>query len=229
MGEIMGETPGAIEPKANPMASVPPPTDEGKQAGAPDEPTTEKPQDPGEPSANWDEETKRYIGTLRGENAKWRKQVKTTKSELEEVKGKLNKLNETLTGKPSEDPKASLNNLQADNDVLIARNTILELAIEHNVPKTQLDYFEYLVHKGAEDLDEDDELDVSPIVEKVKTLGNTGKPANTGVPTGKTPPAARTGDVTVADFKKMGILAKSELQRTKPDLYEKLKQEALGS
>ncbi len=228
----MPNEPGApIEPTATPAAAVPsaadpnPPADPSADAGAGNGGTPG-----GDPAVKgedkWDAETKAYIQRLRGENAKHR----TTNKELRQQIGKIEG---AVIGDQPDDPETALVEAVSMNEQLMARNAVLESAIENKIPHDQVDYYGYLIGKEAEELEEGDELDLTPIVDRVMKIGQSEPMPGAGATTGTPPPkggapGAGGNQPGVEQFKKMTFLEKSTLQRENPELYESLKSQSLG-
>lgn len=188
-----------------------------------------------EDESGWDDKTKAYIQKLRKEAADNRTKAKDLKSKLssEEEKRKAI-LKAAGIETEEENPAEQLKGQKAVTNQLLFRNAILESAVEHGITGENLDYYQFLVTKEAEKLEEGAELSdeqMAGIVAKVKRAGGSGA-ANTSVNgkdgkgSGKAPNPDGSGAVTLGQFAKMNITQKSELYTKNPDLYSTLMNEA---
>lgn len=217
-----------------PVAAVPPVTPStDPQAGAatPQQQPATPPE--GDPQAKgnedkWDAETRGYIESLRRENAGHRSTNKELRSKLENIEG-------AVTGKdPDQDPNELLEEANEVIEALTARNAVLEAGYENNIPFDKLDYFGYKIEQGVSELEEGEDLDISPIVQDVMRMGQSEPVtppggANTGTNPPKTgEPTTAPNQITVDQFKQMGFLAKAKLQRDQPQVYETLKAESFA-
>lgn len=208
-----------LEPsKQGATAEVPPPVESADQESANGESGT---------TPKWGAEADAYIKKLRTENARTRQTVK-------ELQGKAEKWEKAMgafSDNPKEDPKELLGKLQNENETLVAKASILEAAIELGIPKDKIGFFGYRIQEAASQLEEGEELDLEPIAQEILSFGSVAPKAAT---TGKSPArtegaqaASTSSEPTATDFKKMGFLQKSELQRSNPDLYKRLKAQSL--
>lgn len=172
-------------------------------------------------------EAQDLIKSLRAENAKHRTDKNNLASRMEKIEKGL----KGFLGEESEedkDPEVKLSKIQSEHEALSVRTAILELALEHGIGKDDLEFFEFKMSKKLSSLDEGEELSedaFSEILGSIKGRGNAGekKPASSSAGAGKKPDQGGSNDeVTLEQFAKMGMLEKSELYRTKPDLYNKL-------
>lgn len=226
---------GTPDPKIKVVAKVPDVPPAPKEP--PTEPLAAPPTEPpeGDPPGDnkWDDETKTYIQSLRKENAKYRTANKKLQTGFETLEGKVNKISAAVTGKdtPADDPNVVLEQVKEENENLAAENAIYQSALEFGIPSDKVPYFKFLVSEKLNTMgDDEDELDVSPIAEQVLKMGGS-PPTSPGATTGTTPPktgpATPPGEITVKQFREMGYLEKSKLQRTDPTKYERLKTQAL--
>ena len=227
---------GTPAPHTKTVASVPdvPPASPPEDT---DDDVKDTPQEPSKEATGedkWDPETKKYIQNLRKENAKLRTGNKKLQNNFQDLETKVNKISAAVTGKelPEDDPKVQLEQLKLENENLEAEKAIYESALEYGIPSDKVSYFKFLVAEKLGTMGEDeDELDVGPIAQQVLSMGGTAPPKQTGANTGTNPPKTGTpghsDDVTVKQFREMGYLEKSKLQRTDPEKYEKLKTAAL--
>lgn len=183
-----------------------------------------------------DDKTKAYLKKLRDENAKHRNKSKDLASKLkvtEEQKRAILKAAGIETDE--EKPEEKVKKLQGETQSLAVRSAILESAIHFGISRDDLEFYEFLVTKEASKLEEGDELAeeaLAAIAQKVKKAA-TSKGANTSVGDGnKGKPAPKpgpNGEVSLGEFLKMGIMAKSKLYQAHPEVYNKLVEEAQAS
>lgn len=174
------------------------------------------------------EDAARMIADLRRENAKHRMTNKTLKETLSGLEAKYGSVKKAVNGEDPEDDKANLAATARAAEALSVENAILKSAIENKIPADKLDYYKYLIEQKAGELEEGEELDVSPIVESVMKIGQSqGVKATSGVTPPKTGGASDGEEVTVDAFRKMGFIEKSQLQRRDPALYSRLAQASL--
>lgn len=184
-----------------------------------------------------DEKTKAYIAKLRKENAGHRTKAKDLasqlKSEAEKRKAILKAAGITTE---EEKPEELLKVSEAEKQQLAFRNAIMELALDHGIPKASVEYFEFLVTKATSALADGEELDdaeLAKIVAQAKKFGSSGS-ANSTVGAGGTgaggggsaPNPAGDKTITLEKFCSMSITEKSKLYTTNPDLYSALVAEA---
>lgn len=172
------------------------------------------------------ESAKSLIKSLREENAKHR----TKNKELGEGQSKLKKalVEAGIIEDDDIEPEEKIKGLSAEVHGAKMRNALLEAAMEHDVPKTQLKYFQFLITERLETLEEDGELsqdDIAEIAAEVKKTGMGGsgtKGAKSSAGTGSAPQAGGDGRLTQEQFDSMGILEKSELYVKQPEVYQQL-------
>lgn len=164
-----------------------------------------------------------YIKSLRSENAKHR----TKNNNLLTKQEKLDKALKLLSGEDDdEDPAVKLETLQKDYSDTVTKNAILELALENGVSGAEnFEYFEFLMSKKINSLEEGEEMteeDVEEIVSKCSK--GAGNKANTSTKTGgkDKKPDEQADEVTQEEFNQMGMVQKSKLYQSNPELYNKL-------
>jgi hypothetical protein len=195
---------------------VTPPTEGTKEAGASDQLDVDK----------LPESARNLIKSLREENAKHR----TKNKELGEGQSKLKQalVDAGIIENDEVEPEEKIKGLSAEVHGAQMRNALLEAALEHDVPKTQLKYFQFLITERLETLEEDGELsqdDIAEIAAEVKKMGMGGsgaKGAKSSAGTGSAPQAGGDGRITQEQFDSMGILEKSELYTKQPEVYQQL-------
>lgn len=214
----------------------------------PGDPNAKKTQDDpapsGEDDSNWDEKTKSYIQGLRKENAKYRTSAKDTADDVATLKAdnaKRDKMMKAALGIEDEDEttiEQKLEASQSDTATLQFKNEVLTLAVENGIGGDQAEYFEFLLGKAVNSLDEGDEItdeDIASIVEKVKGASGSANAGNTstsvkGDTGGKQDPNPSVGgdNIGVQDFADMSFTDKGKLFGKNPDLYKKLNAEAVA-
>lgn len=188
---------------------------------------------PGEDDSKWDDKTKALIKKLRNENAKHRTKGKelasTLKTEKERSKAILKAAGVDVE---DEKPEEKIEKLTNSTNELAFRNTILEVAIEHGVPKDKVKYFTFLVQEATSALEEGEELsedDVKALAKEAK--GMQKKKANSSIngaegDEGGDPPPAEGDKITLDSFCSMSITEKSKLYEKQPAVYEALAKQA---
>lgn len=173
------------------------------------------------------EEAQALIKKLNAENAKNRVTNKNLKQSLDKHGADLKKVKDSLGIKDdAADPETTIKGLKETNEAYEVRMSVMALQIEHGIPSDQSDYFQFLLGKEFDSLEEGAEISedqIQGVVDKVK-LVSSGKKKNSTSEGGK-PPAEDTGGgdrVTLEAFKKMNLGEKSALYGSDPKLYEKL-------
>jgi hypothetical protein len=173
------------------------------------------------------EEYKKQIKKLRAENAKRRLKEKKNAEKM----NKFEKALKVLGGDDDDDdPDKKLDAITSDYESAVTRTAVLELALENGISGSEnLEYFEFLMGKALNSLDEGDEMteeQLEEILEKCSAKGG-GEKANTSTRDKgkgkKKPEGDQNGEVTQEEFDKMGMMGKSALYQKNPELYEKLR------
>ena len=175
------------------------------------------------------EDAQKVIKDLRAEAAKYRTEKNNLSTRLE----KLEKGLKGFVGGDDEDktdPLEKLKMKESEVEQLSVKTAMYELAIDHSIPKDQFEYFEFLMSKKLNTLEEGEEMteeDLGSILSQLKVSGAKG-PANTSTGTGNKPNGnqGNKDDVTLEQFVKMTVLEKSKLYQTKPDTYNSLVSQA---
>lgn len=178
------------------------------------------------------EEAQKVIKDLRAEAAKYRTEKNNLSTRLE----KLEKGIKAFAGgdeDDQEDTETKFGKLQGEFEALSVRNAMYELAFEHGIAKDDFEYFEFLMSKKLNSLEEGAEMteeDLGEILGGLKTKSGGKAPANTstGGSGNKPNPEQKGGEVTLEQFVKMGMMEKSKLFQTKPELYNSLLMQAKG-
>lgn len=172
------------------------------------------------------EDYQKQIKKLRAENAKHRSRNKA----LGEKMGKFEKAFKAFNGDDDdENPEQKLDAVTQNYESAVTRNAVLELALENGISgREHLEYFEFLMGRALDSLEEDEELSeeaLEEILAKCSKQGGTSK-ANTST-SGKgkgnrSPGSGKDDQVSQEEFDKMGIMAKSKLYQKNPELYNTL-------
>ena len=178
----------------------------------------------------WTEEQKAYIKGLRDENAKYRTRSKERDSQVETLTDRLGKFEtglKTLFGGEDDKltPEQRIEALQEHNQTLEVQSAMRDAAFEYGIGKESFEYFEFLVSKKLDALEEGEELSEEELDEIAKSAKSKSASFNTSVGTGtegNPPPAITPGGVTLEQFSVMGIGDRSVLYQKNKALYESL-------
>lgn len=174
-------------------------------------------------------EVQDLVKGLRSENAKFR----TGNKSLSDRLGKMESGLKSIFGGDEEDdeaPEEKVKQLSSHAQSLEIKNAMLELAVDNGIGKDQREYFEFLMGKALDSLEEDEELSeeaFEEILSKSRPQGSKGT-ANSSVDdkgAGKKDPNGQTG-IKLEEFLGMSITQKSKLYSDKPDVYNALMGEA---
>lgn len=192
----------------------------------------------------WDEQTKKYIQNLRRENASYRTKAKGLEDNMTALNQKMDTfqsgIKKALGIEDSKlTPEQQVEALTSHNNQLTEGYAILETALEHGIDKNGLKYFKFLLQERLSELDEGEELgeeDLTKIAQDVKAkFSSTGMNGNsTSVTNGNgngqgTPNPNKTEEMGLEEFCSLSIVAKSKLYQTKPELYTKLRSQAVAA
>lgn len=174
-----------------------------------------------------DDKTKKMIKKLRGENKKRRTENNNLSTKLEKFEKGL----KSLFGNDDDDadPEEQLETVTGQYQSAVTENSILRLAVANGISgEENLEYFEFLMSKRLNSLEEGEELDeddLEEIISKISAKSNGGKATTSTKDGGKggKGPGKDSDEVTQEEFDKMGITAKSKLYEKNPSLYEKLR------
>lgn len=187
--------------------------------------------DSGEPDfESLDPKTKKYIKTLRDENAKHRKDVNKLTSEFEGFKTKLKGVFGDDEGSKLT-PEQQVEQLSAQFEESQVQNAILSQAIVHGIPADGLEYFQFKINGAVDKLEEGEELSEEAFAAIVADVrAKTGKPssgATSPAPGSQGAPPPKGGDdgLTVEKFA-ASLNVQNELYLKDPQRYLQLKNEA---
>jgi len=178
------------------------------------------------------ESVQKHIKDIRKENAKYRTKANKSEQDLAAINDRLKKL--AGGDEETETPEERVSQLEAGNSALAFRNACLSVAIENGIGKGGYEYFEYLVSKAVEGLEDGEELDdeaMAAIVSEAQAKGGgittkKTKTSVTGDGDGDKKPDGDKGAVTLEQFCKMTMSEKSTLYTKQPAVYEALHAEA---
>ncbi len=179
----------------------------------------------GQDFASLPEWAQKQFKDLRTENAKHRTNNNNLSTRMEKFENGF----KSMFGEQDADadPQVQLETMQGEYESVATQNAILSIALENGVVGAEnVEYFQFLMDKSLNSLKEGEEMSQEQLGEILSkcSKGNNAN-ANTSTNDGKKGgqgPDQKDGDVTQEDFDKMGILEKSALYRSKPDLYNKL-------
>lgn len=179
-----------------------------------------------------DAKTQKQLKKLRDENAKARLKNKDLKSKFETSEAQKKAILKAAGIETEEDdPEETIKSLTAETQTHAFRAAILEKALEHGIPASNVKYFQYLVSEAAVELEEGEELSeeqLTAIVKEAKARG--GKKATTTFGAGgkgdETPEPGTSGELTLDQFTRMSISEKSALYEKHPERYKELAAEA---
>jgi hypothetical protein len=237
--EVQHQTPGAEGSQTPPPVSatppaaiVPPVTDPEPPPAASSHGAEDEFNDSG-----WDEKTKAYIQKLRAESAKYRTKGNGLEERLNEQGKQFNDfqsgLKKALGIEEELSPEEQLTATQDSFEQVQAENAILKAGISYGISGPEdLDYFNYLIQREADGLEDGEELSEERLEEIVGQVqarsviqpgaGNTS-PVAPGAAAGKNSPApGGTPSVSAEQFSTMTVTEKSDLFTKNRELYDKL-------
>lgn len=182
---------------------------------------------------NWQpNKVKDYVKKLRQENKNYRLRSQQVEEKLSSFEKNLKKVLGT-SDEEEIDPQIYIKNLSQANEAQQLQIAIYETAIQNGLSSPEsIEYFQFLFGKRLAQLKENEILadeDLEDIISKAKSFTGAQTPANrTTFSEGSTPrpEAGNHADLTVEQFVKMSVMAKSELYRTNEMLYKSLMAEA---
>lgn len=205
-------------------------TPEGKKEGDSQPPPSENEGEGGDDQLEVEKlppAAQKLIKSLRDENAKHRTKNKELGAGQEKLKKAL--VEAGIIEDDEVAPEEKIQGLSAEVYGSQMRNALLEAAIEHEVPKANLKYFQFLITERLEALEDDGELsqeDIAEIALEARKVGggsaSKGTGASSSAGTGKAPAAGGDGRITQEQFDSMSILEKSDLYTKQPEVYNQL-------
>lgn len=192
------------------------------------------PEEGDEPDLEFSPKQKAYVEKLRKEAAKTRvksKELETQYGTLNDRFGKLETGLKKLFGEDDDSlpPEEKVKKLTAQtaelaqkSEAMALANALKDAAIEHGVGKVDYEYFEFLVSKKLDTLQEGEELsdeDVQAIAKQAKSKSAT---RSTSIDGNEPDPGGDDDELSLDEFGEMGIGARSALYQKDKALYEKL-------
>ena len=199
------------------------------------DPKEDDPEDPDKIEEDkLDHKTKAYLAKLRKENASHRTKNKELGSKLQTTEAQKKAILKAAGLLDEEKPEEKLQAATQHNETLAFRNAVLETAVSHGIPAEKLKYFQFLMADAVEGLGDGEELSddkLDAIVKECK--GGVVKKANSTVKKfdkdGKEitdPTPGDKGEMTLEKFLAMGMIDRSKLYQSHPDVYERFYKEA---
>ncbi len=190
-------------------------------------------------NSKWDDKTKKYIEDLRKENARYRTDAKTSKTQFDGLNDRFGKLegglkqalgleDEEIT---LEDQVSGLTNVNQNLEFKLA---VRDIADEVGISgKDACGYFEYLVEQESGKLKDGEEISeerMDELISSVLKIHGNDKSSSTSIKGegegGRNPKPDGKTDVTLEEFSSMGTLQKGELFGKNPTLYNSLMKQA---
>lgn len=168
---------------------------------------------------------KKEIQSLRQESAKHRTTNKELSTKLGTFEAALKKAGLMEDETP---PEKKLEQVTTQAEQLAIHNALLEIAVENGVSKENFKYFSFLMNEKLAELSDDEELseeDLNEILTQVQT-GKGSANSSFGGGKGKGKGDEGNSGVTLEEFAKMGIMAKSALYQKDAATYNRLVGEA---
>ena len=171
------------------------------------------------------EATQKYIKDLRKENAGYRTNLRTSEDRL----GRIEQGLQSMFGEEGEDqvsPEERIQGLTQTTEALSMQNAVLSIALETGLSGDQAQYFQFLLQKEAEGLEENEEISeerFDALISTVKGVqGQNGGTGSTSVDGGGKPPQGGGTEVTAEQFGNMSYMEKVNLRKANEPLYNKL-------
>jgi len=169
------------------------------------------------------------IKELRAENAKHR----TSNKELGEKYGKMEAGLKNLFGEQGNESLTVEERIEAleqekreNARALEAQQTeaaLVELAYELDIPKEEREYFDFLVGKELNGLEDGEELTDGKLEEIAAKVKRKSAPSSTSTTGLNTPPPSQGGKaITLKDFQAMSLTEKSKLYTSDKTTYQSL-------
>lgn len=177
------------------------------------------------------QEAQDLIKSLREENASHRTKNNNLSTRLESIEKGF----KTMFGGESEGqeltPEQQIEQLQGGYENLSYENAVMGLAYENGIPMENYEYFNFLMGKAVNGLEEGQELseeDLLQVIQKSKGFNATMDDSNTSVDgnNGNNDPNQQSGEITLSSFTNMSVVEKSELYRKNPAVYNSLMKQA---
>jgi hypothetical protein len=170
------------------------------------------------------QEAQDLIKSLRNENAKYRTEKNNFQTRLENIESGFKQMFGEGDGQELT-PEQQVEQLSAGYEQMSYQNAIMGLAYENGIPMDNYEYFNFLMDKAVNSLEEGQELSEEQLLEVIqrsKGFNQTMDNANSSVDgqAGQAPEGNQ--GTTLEQFLKMNVVQKSELYRNKPEIYNSL-------
>jgi hypothetical protein len=176
------------------------------------------------------QEAQDLIKNLRSENAKYRTEKNNFQTRLESIE---NGFKQMFGGEEGQElsPEEQIQQLQGSFESVSYENAVMGLAYENGIPMDNYEYFNFLMDKAVNSLEEGQELseeNLLEVIQKAKGFNATMDNTNTSVDgaDGENDPEGQQGVVTLEQFSNMSVVEKSELYRKNPAVYNQLMSQA---
>lgn len=180
---------------------------------------------------NLPQEAQDLIKGLRQENADFRTKKNNLSTRLENIENGFKQMFGGEEGQEQLSPEQKIEQLQGGYESLSYENAVMGLAYENGIPMENYEYFNFLMDKQVNGLEEGQELSedqLLEVIQKAKGFNATMDDSNTSVDgaNGNNDPQGQQGEITLDQFAKMGMVEKSELYRKSPAIYNQLIKQA---
>lgn len=206
-------------------------TQDGGESGTQNQDTSEGNQESGTfDLSKLDSSVQDYIKELRAENAKTRTERNNLSTRMENFENGFKQMFGDEGEGQELTPEQQIESLNTNFQDLSFSNAVMGIAYQNDVPHDKLEYFEFLMNKEVEGLEEGQELSeesLAGLIQKVKGSGFQGEAnssVNEGNAAGKDPNAS--GATNLDAFVGMSLQERSELYRKDPNTYNALYKQA---
>jgi hypothetical protein len=171
------------------------------------------------------------IKSLRSESADHRTKNNNLTTRLENIENGFKTMFGGEDGQEQLTPEQQIEQLQGGYESLSYENAVMGLAYENGIPMDNYEYFNFLMDKAVNSLDEGQELSeeaLLEVIQKSKGFNATMDNTNTSVDgnSGNNNPEGQQGAITLEAFTGMSVVEKSELYRKNPAVYNQLMSQA---
>jgi hypothetical protein len=166
-----------------------------------------------------------YIKNLRQESAEHRTKNNNLSTRLESIEKGFQKMFGGEGAEQDLTPEQQIEQLQSGYENLSYQNAVMGIAYENGIPQDNLEYFNFLMEKAVNGLEEGQELEeenLLNIIQKAKGFSQSIDNANTSVDErGQGGDPNQSTGLTLEGFLGMNVVEKSELYRKQPEIYNK--------
>jgi len=177
------------------------------------------------------QEAQDLIKNLRAENAEHRTKNNNLSTRMESIEKGFKTMFGDEGGEQALTPEEQLQQLQGGYEDLSYNNAIMGMAYENGIPMENYEYFNFLMDKEVNGLEEGQELSeesLLSVIQKAKGFNQPQSDTNSSVDSNGDQRNDPNGgqELTIEAFSKMSVVEKSELYRKKPAVYNSLMKEA---